>query len=103
MTLHNAGHPGKICSKIRRELMQTPTLLMKLFNWLLSAAFCLAIQTAFAAGEIAPALWGHVDLAKISVGATTPMGALAAQIYAMHNALGDGALDFSAIIQLLRG
>ena len=30
-----------------------------------------SIQTAFAAGEIAPALWGHVDLAKISVGATT--------------------------------
>jgi len=30
-----------------------------------------SIQTAFAAGEIAPALYGHVDLAKIHVAATT--------------------------------
>ncbi len=41
--------------------------------------------------------------AAISVGATTPMGALAAQLYAMHNAGGEGGADFSAIIQLLRG
>ena len=41
--------------------------------------------------------------AAISVGATTPMGALAAQLYAMHNAWGEGGADFSAIIQLLRG
>ncbi len=41
--------------------------------------------------------------AAISVGATTPMGALAAQLYAMHNALGEGGLDFSGIIHLLRG
>jgi len=38
-----------------------------------------------------------------SVGATTPMGALAAQIYAMHNAWGEGGSDFSGVIHLLRG
>ena len=41
--------------------------------------------------------------AAISVGATTPMGATAAQIYAMHNAWGEGGSDFSGVIHLLRG
>ena len=36
-------------------------------------------------------------------GAVTPMGALAAQLYAMHNAKGDGAVDFSGIINMIRG
>jgi 3-hydroxyisobutyrate dehydrogenase len=36
-------------------------------------------------------------------GATTPLGAAAAQIYAMHNAWGEGATDFSGIIHLIRG
>jgi 3-hydroxyisobutyrate dehydrogenase len=41
--------------------------------------------------------------AAISVGAATPMGSLATQIYALHNAAGEGGLDFSAIIQMLTG
>jgi len=35
--------------------------------------------------------------------ATTPLGAAAAQIYAMHNAWGEGSTDFSGIIHLIRG
>jgi 3-hydroxyisobutyrate dehydrogenase len=41
--------------------------------------------------------------AAASAGATTPLGALAAQLYAMHNAQGDGGVDFSGIIELVRG
>jgi 3-hydroxyisobutyrate dehydrogenase len=41
--------------------------------------------------------------AAASVGATTPLGAAAAQVYAMHNAWGEGTMDFSAIIHLIRG
>ena len=41
--------------------------------------------------------------AAASAGATTPMGALAAQIYAMHNAWGEGGTDFSGVIHLVRG
>ncbi len=41
--------------------------------------------------------------AASSVGATTAMGALATQIYAMHNAWGEGGADFSGIIHLIRG
>ena len=40
--------------------------------------------------------------AASSVGAVTAMGALATQIYALHNAQGEGGMDFSAIIQMLR-
>ena len=36
-------------------------------------------------------------------GATTPLGAQAAQIYGMHNAWGEGGTDFSGIIHLIRG
>jgi 3-hydroxyisobutyrate dehydrogenase len=36
-------------------------------------------------------------------GATTPLGAAAAQIYGLHNAWGEGGADFSAIIHLIRG
>jgi 3-hydroxyisobutyrate dehydrogenase len=39
--------------------------------------------------------------AAISTGCITPMGALAAQLYAVHNAGGGGKLDFSGIIQML--
>jgi 3-hydroxyisobutyrate dehydrogenase len=35
--------------------------------------------------------------------ATTPLGAAAAQLYAMHNAWGEGGADFSGIIHLIRG
>jgi 3-hydroxyisobutyrate dehydrogenase len=41
--------------------------------------------------------------AASTAGATTPLGAAAAQIYAMHNAWGEGATDFSGIIHLIRG
>ena len=36
-------------------------------------------------------------------GSTTPMGALAAQLFALHNAWGEGGADFSSIIHLIRG
>jgi 3-hydroxyisobutyrate dehydrogenase len=38
-----------------------------------------------------------------AAGAVTPMGAEAAQLYALFNALGHGQTDFSGIIRLLRG
>jgi len=38
-----------------------------------------------------------------SAGATTPLGAEAAQLYSLFAANGQGAADFSGIIQLLRG
>jgi 3-hydroxyisobutyrate dehydrogenase len=41
--------------------------------------------------------------AALGVGAVTPMGAAAAQLYALFNADGHGATDFSGIINFLRG
>jgi 3-hydroxyisobutyrate dehydrogenase len=41
--------------------------------------------------------------AAAGAGATTPLGALAAQLYGMHNAQGDGSKDFSGIIEMVRG
>jgi 3-hydroxyisobutyrate dehydrogenase len=41
--------------------------------------------------------------AASAAGATTPLGAAAAQFYALHNAWGEGATDFSGIIHLIRG
>ena len=41
--------------------------------------------------------------AASAAGATTPLGAAAAQIYALHNAWGEGGTDFSGIIHLIRG
>jgi 3-hydroxyisobutyrate dehydrogenase len=41
--------------------------------------------------------------AASAAGATTPLGAAAAQIYALHNAWGEGSTDFSGIIHLIRG
>jgi 3-hydroxyisobutyrate dehydrogenase len=41
--------------------------------------------------------------AAAASGAATPLGAAAAQLYAMHAAHGAGGLDFSSIIQLIRG
>jgi 3-hydroxyisobutyrate dehydrogenase len=38
-----------------------------------------------------------------AAGAATPLGAAAAQLYALHNAWGESATDFSGIIHLLRG
>ncbi len=36
-------------------------------------------------------------------GANTPMGAMAAQLYGLHNTAGNGDVDFSGIIAMLRG
>ena len=41
--------------------------------------------------------------AAAAAGATTPMGAAAAQLYGLHNAWGEGGSDFSGIIHLIRG
>jgi 3-hydroxyisobutyrate dehydrogenase len=38
-----------------------------------------------------------------SSGAVTPLGAEAAQLYALYNAMGNGDVDFSGIINFLRG
>ena len=38
-----------------------------------------------------------------AVGASTPLGAAAAQLFGLHNAWGEGGADFSGIIHLLRG
>jgi 3-hydroxyisobutyrate dehydrogenase len=41
--------------------------------------------------------------AAASAGAATPLGAEAAQLYALFEAMGHGARDFSAVIEMLRG
>jgi 3-hydroxyisobutyrate dehydrogenase len=41
--------------------------------------------------------------AALAAGATTPVGAQAAQLYALFNAAGNGGEDFSGIINFLRG
>jgi 3-hydroxyisobutyrate dehydrogenase len=41
--------------------------------------------------------------AALGAGAATPLGAQAAQIYALFNALGHGDSDFSGIVNMLRG
>jgi 3-hydroxyisobutyrate dehydrogenase len=41
--------------------------------------------------------------AAAAVGAITPLGAAAAQLFGLHNAWGEGGTDFSGIIHLIRG
>ena len=41
--------------------------------------------------------------AAAAAGATTPLGAAAAQMFGLHNAWGEGGADFSGIIHLIRG
>ena len=41
--------------------------------------------------------------AAANTGAATPLGAAAAQLYALYNAWGDGGADFSGIIKMIRG
>jgi 3-hydroxyisobutyrate dehydrogenase len=41
--------------------------------------------------------------AASSAGAATPLGAAAAQLYALYAASGHGGDDFSGIIRMLRG
>ena len=41
--------------------------------------------------------------AAANTGAATPLGAAAAQLYALYNAWGKGGADFSGIIKMIRG
>ena len=41
--------------------------------------------------------------ASAMAGVSTPLAALAAQLYALHNAQGEGGMDFSSIIEMIRG
>jgi 3-hydroxyisobutyrate dehydrogenase len=41
--------------------------------------------------------------AAAAAGASTPLGAAAAQLFGLHNAWGEGGADFSGIINLIRG
>src|SRR5262249_14805946 len=41
--------------------------------------------------------------AAAAAGAVTPLGAAAAQLFAVHNAWGEGGSDFSGIVHLIRG
>jgi 3-hydroxyisobutyrate dehydrogenase len=41
--------------------------------------------------------------AAAAAGASTPLGAAAAQLFGLHNAWGEGGTDFSGIIHLIRG
>ena len=41
--------------------------------------------------------------AAANTGAATPLGAAAAQLYALYNAWGEGGADFSGIIKMIRG
>jgi len=41
--------------------------------------------------------------AAASVGASTPLGAMAAQVYALYVASGEAASDFSGVIEMIRG
>lgn len=41
--------------------------------------------------------------AAANAGAATPLGAAAAQLYALYNAWGEGGTDFSGIINMIRG
>jgi 3-hydroxyisobutyrate dehydrogenase len=46
---------------------------------------------------------GLAQEAAGQVGAATPLGAAAAQMYRLHAASGEGAVDFSGIINMIRG
>ncbi len=46
---------------------------------------------------------GLAQEAAAAAGAATPMGAVAAQMYRLHHASGEGASDFSGIIKMIRG
>jgi 3-hydroxyisobutyrate dehydrogenase len=63
-------------------------------------------NNAYKAGFASALMLKDLKLAQeaaSTAGATTPLGAAAAQIYAMHNAWGEGSTDFSGIIHLIRG
>src|SRR5215472_15031653 len=63
-------------------------------------------NNAYKAGFASALMLKDLKLAQeaaAAAGATTPLGAAAAQLYGLHNAWGEGRTDFSGIIHLLRG
>ncbi|HEY7084488.1 MAG TPA: 3-hydroxyisobutyrate dehydrogenase [Hyphomicrobiaceae bacterium] len=63
-------------------------------------------NNAYQAGFASALMLKDLKLAQeaaAAVGATTPLGAAAAQLFGMHNAWGEGRTDFSGIIHLIRG
>jgi 3-hydroxyisobutyrate dehydrogenase len=63
-------------------------------------------NSGYKPGFASALMWKDLRLAQEAAnaaGASTPMGALAAQVYALHNAWGEGGADFSGIIHLIRG
>ena len=46
---------------------------------------------------------GLAQAAAVASGTATPMGALARNLYRVHGANGNGRLDFSSILQFLKG
>ena len=61
----------------------------------------IALALSFAA--FAMPLTALAQEAAAVSGASTPMGALAAQLFALHNAHGASGDDFSSIVKLIRG
>ena len=63
-------------------------------------------NSGYKPGFASALMWKDLRLAQeaaTAAGASTPLGALAAQVYALHNAWGEGGADFSGIIHLIRG
>jgi 3-hydroxyisobutyrate dehydrogenase len=63
-------------------------------------------NNAYQAGFASALMLKDLKLAQeaaAAVGATTPLGAAAAQLFGLHNAWGEGRTDFSGIIHLIRG
>jgi 3-hydroxyisobutyrate dehydrogenase len=63
-------------------------------------------NSGYKPGFASALMWKDLRLAQEAAaasGAATPMGALAAQVYGLHNAWGEGGADFSGIIHLIRG
>ncbi|MFL5224714.1 MAG: 3-hydroxyisobutyrate dehydrogenase [Microvirga sp.] len=63
-------------------------------------------NSGYKPGFASALMWKDLKLAQeaaTAAGASTPLGAAAAQLYALHNAWGEGGADFSGIIHLVRG
>jgi 3-hydroxyisobutyrate dehydrogenase len=63
-------------------------------------------NSGYKPGFASALMWKDLKLAQeaaTAAGAATPLGAAAAQVYALHNAWGEGGADFSGIIHLIRG
>ncbi len=63
-------------------------------------------NNAYRPGFMAALMLKDLKLAQeaaAGVGAATPLGAMAAQLYALYAASGDGGSDFSGIIEMIRG